>query len=328
VEKVWKPGEALCIQNREVPGGSTAMAYSDVQVYLVPFLILTSALPLGLLAGAPFGIGAVLLSAVSLYCSRRFVREFQNAHGDNHFIDEQVSRAWQSATLDELSAGIAHEINNPLGIIGQEIEWMQQVLRSDSLKELKDLDDCKDSLRVIAQQVDRCKEIVHKLLSLARETEPVIQCVDVNNLIDSMTDLVEREVSGKNIRIVRKLHPELPAVYSDPPLLRQVILNLLVNATQAIEKDGIISIATAAENGAVEIVVRDTGCGIPNENLDRIFTPFFSTKPQGKGTGLGLAICRGIIERLGGYISVTSDVGRSTAFTIHLPIKRCVQGET
>jgi signal transduction histidine kinase len=142
-----------------------------------------------------------------------------------------------------------------------------------------------------------------------------------------LTDLVEREVFEKNIKIVRKLHPNLPAVYSDPPLLRQVILNLLVNASHAIEKDGVIDVTTATENGAVEIIVRDTGCGIPNENLDRIFTPFFSTKPQGKGTGLGLAICRGIIERLGGYISVKSDVGRSTAFTIHLPIQRRVQGE-
>jgi two-component system NtrC family sensor kinase len=304
------------------------MVYRDLQVYVVPFLILVFAFPLGLLAGAFFGIGTVLLSAISFYYSWRLVRKLQKPNRDNHSIDEQVSRARQSATLDELSAGIAHEINNPLGIIAQEIEWMRQVLKSDSLKDLKELDDCKDSLREIAQQVDRCKEIVHKLLSLARETEPVIQCVDINNLIDSMTDLVVREVSDKNIRIVRKLHPDLPAVYSDPPLLRQVILNLLVNASHAIEKDGLISITTAAEDGAVEIIVRDTGCGIPNENLDKIFTPFFSTKPQGKGTGLGLAICRGIIERLGGYISVTSDVGRSTAFTIHLPIKRSVQGET
>jgi two-component system NtrC family sensor kinase len=304
------------------------MAYRYLQVYLVPFLILIFALPLGALAGTFFGIGAVLLSAISFYYSWRLVRKFRQPRRDNNSFDEQVCRAQQSASLDELSAGIAHEINNPLGIIAQEIEWMRQVLKSDSLKELKELDDCKDSLREIAQQVDRCKEIVHKLLSLARETEPVIQCVDINNLIDSMTDLVVREVSDKNIRIVRKLHPDLPAVYSDPPLLRQVILNLLVNASHAIEKDGLISITTTAEDGAVEIIVRDTGCGIPNENLDRIFTPFFSTKPQGKGTGLGLAICRGIIERLGGYISVTSDVGRSTAFTIHLPIKRCVQGET
>jgi len=303
------------------------MAYRDLQSYLVPFLVLISAVPLGLLAGPAFGIGAVLLSAVGFFQSWRLVRKFQTTDQEKRWIEEQVCRAQQFATVDELSAGIAHEINNPLGIIAQEIEWTQHVLKSDSLRNLKDLDDCKDSLREIAQQVGRCKEIVHKLLSLAREAEPVIQCVDVNHLIDSMTDLVEREVAEKNIRIVRKLKPDLPAVYSDPPLLRQVILNLLVNASHAIEKDGMISITTAAENGAVQIIVRDTGCGIPNENLHRIFTPFFSTKPHGKGTGMGLAICRGIIERLGGYISVTSDVGRSTTFTIHLPIQRRVQRE-
>ncbi|MBI4965629.1 MAG: two-component sensor histidine kinase [Desulfomonile tiedjei] len=304
------------------------MTTRDLHAYLIPALILLSAVPVGLLAGVSIGLGVALLAGAWFFHAWSLSRKSHGVDQANRCIDEQVCRAREFATVDELSAGIAHEINNPLGIIAQEIEWIQHVLKSDSLKGLKDLDDCKDSLREIAQQVDRCKEIVHKLLSLAREAEPVIQCVDINHLIESMTDLVEREVSDKNIKIVRNLQPDLPAVYSDPPLLRQVILNLLVNASHAIEKDGIISITTVAENGAVEIVVRDTGCGIPNENLQRIFTPFFSTKPQGKGTGLGLAICRGIIERLGGYISATSDVGRSTAFTIHLPIQRCVQGET
>ncbi len=119
----------------------------------------------------------------------------------------------------------------------------------------------------------------------------------------------------------------MPIVYSDPPLLRQVVLNLLINATHAIEKDGTITVTTKSnKNESVEIGVTDTGSGIPVENLNKIFTPFFSTKPHGKGTGLGLAICRGIIERLGGRISVTSDVGESTTFTIHLPIHREPEG--
>jgi two-component system NtrC family sensor kinase len=303
------------------------MILRDLQFYMIPILVLVSAVPLAMLAGATLAAGSVLLAIILFFHTRNVARDTQKIKGKARWIDEQLCRAEQFATVDELSAGIAHEINNPLGIIAQEIEWIQHVLKSDSLKDLKDLDDCKDSLREIGRQVDRCKEIVHKLLSLARETEPVIQCIDINNLIETMTDLVEREVSGKNIRIVRNLQPDLPAVYSDPPLLRQVILNLLVNASHAIEKDGLISITTAAEDGEVDIVVKDSGCGIPNENLDRIFTPFFSTKPQGKGTGLGLAICRGIIERLGGHISVTSDVGTSTAFTIHIPIQRRTQGE-
>jgi len=123
------------------------------------------------------------------------------------------------------------------------------------------------------------------------------------------------------------LEPGLPIVFSDPPLLRQVVLNLLINATHAVEKDGTITVTTKSnENKSVEIGVTDTGSGISEENLNKIFTPFFSTKPHGKGTGLGLAICRGIIERLGGRISVTSDVGESTTFTIHLPIHRESEG--
>ncbi len=187
--------------------------------------------------------------------------------------------------------------------------------------------DLRDSLREISIQVDRCKEIVHKLLNLAREMEPVIQGADINDLIEHMAALIEREAATKNIRVTKLLEPDLPIVYSDPPLLRQVVLNLLINATHAVEKDGTITVTTKSnENESVEIRVTDTGSGISEQNLNKIFTPFFSTKPHGKGTGLGLAICRGIIERLGGRISVTSDVGESTTFTIHLPIHRESEG--
>ena len=176
--------------------------------------------------------------------------------------------------------------------------------------------------------MDRCKEIVHKLLNLAREMKPVYQHVDINNLLESMTGLVEREAGAKtNVRIVRQFNGDLPPVYTDPPLVRQVVLNLLFNAVQAIERNGVVTISTQAKQDFVDITVEDTGCGIAEEHLPRIFTPFFSTKPQGKGTGLGLAICRGIIERLGGHISVTSEVGKCTTFTIHLPISGPTQGE-
>jgi len=151
--------------------------------------------------------------------------------------------------------------------------------------------------------------------------QPVIQLVDITDLIENLTGLVERvSKPNKNITVVRQFDGNLPLVYTDPPLLRQVILNLLVNATQAIDKEGTVTVVTQGLGDSVEIRVEDTGCGIPPEQLKKLFTPFFSTKRQGEGTGLGLAICRGIIERLGGSISVTSDVGRCTAFTIDLPV--------
>lgn len=298
------------------------MSYRDAKPYLLSFLILLAAVFLWSIADRLASIALAILAVVTFFQTKQLMGYVKKADEQRRIIDEQVCRVEKFSTVDELSAGIAHEINNPLGIIAQETQWIQQIFKSDSLKDIAELDDCKDSLREIGRQVDRCKEIVHKLLSLAREMEPVIQCVDVNSLIESMTDLVEREVRARNIKLERNLQAELPVVHSDPPLLRQVILNLLVNATHAIEKDGLITIATISGDHGVEIVVRDTGCGIPREQLQRIFTPFFTTKPQGQGSGLGLAICRGIIERLGGSISVKSEVGKSTAFTIHLPIDR------
>lgn len=302
------------------------MSYKDSKPYLISLLIFLTAIPLWFVADPLVSIAVGILAVATFFQTNQLMDYVKRADEQRRIIDEQICRVEKFTTVDELSAGIAHEINNPLGIIAQEAEWVQQVFKGDALKNLVELDDCKDSLREIVRQVDRCKEIVHKLLSLAREMEPVIQCVDVNNLIDSMTNLVEREVQARNIKLERNLQSDLPAVYSDPPLLRQVILNLLVNATHAIEKDGIITITTKSRNHDIDIVVRDTGCGIPRDDLQRIFTPFFTTKAPGHGSGLGLAICRGIIERLGGAISVNSDVGKSTTFTIHLPINRPLEG--
>jgi two-component system NtrC family sensor kinase len=173
------------------------------------------------------------------------------------------------------------------------------------------------------EQVDRCTEITRNLLDFARKREPVIQGVEVNRLIESMTMLVEKEGKHNNISIVRQYDKELPVIYSDAPQLRQVVLNFLTNAAHAIGKDGVITITTRLKNGdSVDIVIRDTGGGIPEENLQKIFDPFFTTKPPGQGTGLGLSICHGIIQRLGGRITVKSQMGQGTEFTITLPRSR------
>jgi len=303
------------------------MSYRDFHPYVLSSLILFTALPLAFAAGGFFALGAVMIAATAFFHTRNLLLATQIAEQRRRAADEQLCRTEKLSTVDEISAGIAHEINNPLGIIAQETQWIQHLLQSEPLKDAKTVGDLRDSLREISIQVDRCKEIVHKLLNLAREMEPVIQGADINDLIKNMVALIEREAATKNIRVTTLLEPDLPILYSDPPLLRQVVLNLLINATHAVEKDGTITVTTKSnENESVEIGVTDTGSGISKENLNKIFTPFFSTKPQGKGTGLGLAICRGIIERLGGRISVTSDVGESTTFTIHLPIHREPEG--
>jgi len=296
--------------------------------YASSILILFAAAPLAWSAGPVFAAGAVILAGISYLQARGMLAQIRRAEEESKALDEQICRIEKLSAVDELSAGIAHEINNPLAIIAQEAQWIQHLVEREPFKGLKEIADCRDSLNEIVTQVDRCKEIVQKLLSLARDMEPVIQGLNLNDLVSDMARILEKEIESKNVRITKDLERDLPLVYSDPPLLRQVVLNLLFNASHAIERDGEICLSTKKQGRhAVEITVQDTGCGIPKENIDKVFTPFFSTRSQGKGTGLGLAICRGIIERLGGSISVVSDAGKGATFTIRLPISRTPQGE-
>jgi two-component system, NtrC family, sensor kinase len=231
---------------------------------------------------------ALVLAVTSFLTAMRLTREIRKANEQRRHLDQQLIQSQKLAAIGELSSGIAHEINNPLAIIGQETEWMKQVMQGDGLQAPDAPDELRDSLREIVSQVDRCKEITHKLLDFARKKEPLIQGADVNKLIEDMARLVEKEATQKNIKLVRNYQKDLPRVQTDPPLLRQVVLNLLNNAAYAIGKDGDISISTSqSANNSVELVFSDTGCGIPKEQLDKIFDPFFTTKPPGKGTGLG-----------------------------------------
>ena len=292
-----------------------------VAPYLVALLILLAAAPMVYIGGALCGLVMVSLAILSFFTTRDLLNRAPTGNGPKPILDEQLLQTQRLASIGQLSAGIAHEINNPLAIIRQEAEWLQHLLKNDKLKDIQELQDFGDSLQVIVHQVDRCTEITGNLLNFARKREPVIQATDINKIIKDMTALVEKEARHSNIEIIKEFQPDLPAILSDPPLLRQVILNLLTNATQAIDKDGAVTITTAhSGSNGLKITVADTGCGIAPEHLSKIFDPFFTTKPEGKGTGLGLAICHGIIYRLGGAISVASEVGKGTTFTISLPL--------
>jgi len=156
---------------------------------------------------------------------------------------------------------------------------------------------------------------------MARELNVVIQQIDINEITKSVYDIVIRESSASNIRVNLSLDPYAPSILSDAPLLRQVLLNIVMNAIQAIGANGEINLRTKSQNKSwVDIEIQDDGCGICEENLEKIFLPFFSTKQETQGTGLGLAICRGIVEKLGGYITVTSKPNLGTIFTVRLPL--------
>jgi two-component system NtrC family sensor kinase len=289
--------------------------------YLPCLVMIGSAVALWI--DAPSSLVSLVLAAggvLALFSVRSLKSEIVRTAEQKCFLDQQLIQSQKLASIGELSSGIAHEINNPLAIMGQEVEWIRHLLREAEGGLGPSEGELKDSLQEIGRQVDRCREITHKLLDFARKKEPLIQSVDINRLVEDMARLVEREASLNNIRLERRYSEGLPPVLTDAPLVRQVVLNILNNATHAIQKDGTIAIQTGVEgDGGVEIRVSDTGCGIPKEYQDKVFDPFFTTKPPGKGTGLGLSICHGIMERLGGHITLESEEGRGTTFTVHLP---------
>ena len=291
--------------------------WSSLPVYGTALVLLILVFPLGFQMGLPYAAVSLLLAALSFVTVTQVLNQKARAEEQKAQSDEQLLQSQKLASIGELSAGIAHEINNPLAIIRQEAEWILHLHKKEIPTDLEEIKTC---LTEIVRQVDRAREITHNLLNFARRRQPVVQAVDLNRIIEDMALLVEKEAQHHHITIVQHLQPELPYITSDSPLLRQVVLNLLNNAIQAIGQDGTLTIITQmAENHQVMIQINDTGSGIPKEHLPQIFDPFFTTKPEGKGTGLGLSICHGIIEKLGGRISVASEVGQGSSFTIKLP---------
>ena len=227
---------------------------------------------------------------------------------------DQLIQSEKLASMGQLAAGVAHEINNPLGTV---------LLYADLLlREIPATDPRSGDLRMILDEARRCKGIVQALLNFARQNKVLAQTTDVNRLCREAIEEVERLPLFEKVRIIADLDPDLPQIQADPAQLRQVLSNLLSNAAEAMPEGGTITLGTryvSAGGDAVELTVQDTGCGIPEENLAKLFTPFFTTKPIGKGTGLGLAITYGIVKMHRGSIDVQSKVGVGTTFTIRLP---------
>ncbi|WP_045211205.1 sensor histidine kinase [Desulfonatronovibrio magnus] len=269
-----------------------------------------------------FGLGGSLLLILCLLSMKFLLRRVKLIDAEKELLDEQLIQSHKLASIGQLSAGIAHEINNPLAIIGEEAGWMQDILKRENMQGIPEHDELTDSLREISVQAGRCRKITHKLLSFSRKMDATLRKVDLNQLIDEVAALREKEATLYSIKFIRDYDETLPMILTDSSQVRQVLFNLINNAIDAIDKNGEIHLSTRKnKDSSVAITIRDTGTGIHQENLTRIFDPFFTTKEPGKGTGLGLSICHGIIEKLGGTIFVASKVGEGTTFTIRLPLE-------
>jgi len=229
---------------------------------------------------------------------------------------EQLIQAEKLTSLGQMAASIAHEINNPLAGVLVYTQLLSKKVAGDTLKEEEAL----DYLSKMEAEVSRCSRIIRNLLDFARQKELMLRLVDINQVIEQVLAMVGHQAQLQNIEVVKEFSPSLPKVMADFDQLQQVFINLTLNAIQAMPDGGKLTLRSSAVDGEVRIDVQDTGCGIPKENLNKLFTPFFTTKAKGKGVGLGLAVVHGIIERHKGRTKVQSEVGRGTTFSVYLGV--------
>ena len=267
-----------------------------------------------------FGAFGIVFAA--LYLSKRMVHRISMADQEKEMMDKQIIETGKLASIGSLAAGIAHEINNPVAIMVEEAGWIGDLLEEEEFSKSENLDEFERALKQIKTQGQRCKEITHKLLSFARKTDSRIQETQINDLVKELVALSEQRAKYSKVTIHTNLENNLPITYLAQSEMQQILLNLINNSVDAMEKKGgELTITTYSEEDGIGIKVSDNGPGIPDANLSRIFEPFFTTKPVGKGTGLGLSICYGIIQKMGGQIEVESVIDSGTTFHIRLPVQ-------
>lgn len=270
-----------------------------------------------------FIVGGVSIVMMAFMLSLRQVERIKEADRAKELMNQQVIETGKLASIGELAAGIAHEINNPVAIMVEEAGWIQDLLEEEEFAHSANLEEFARALKQINTQGKRCKEITHKLLSFARKTDARLQKFSINDLIKEVIGLSQQRAKYAKVTITPQLAANLPTIQASPSEMQQVFLNLVNNAVDAMEREGgEITVATSRKADHLVIEVADTGPGIPTANLDRIFDPFYTTKPVGKGTGLGLSICYGIIKKMGGDIRVHSAMNEGTTFTIEIPVSK------
>ncbi len=288
----------------------TADAFADLNK---TFMITTALMFIGL-------IGIVIMAFT---LSKTIVERVAKADAEKQMMSKKIVETGKLASVGELAAGIAHEINNPVAIMVEEAGWMGDLMEEETFEKSENRVEFERAIAQIKTQGKRCKEITHKLLSFARKTDTTIQEVNINALLEELVALSSQRAKYGMVEIQTNFQEDLSSLKASISELQQVFFNLINNAIDAMDPDGgTLTISSHQRGHALVIEVSDTGKGIPEANLDRIFDPFFTTKPVGKGTGLGLSICYGIIEKMGGKLEVDSTVGTGTTFSISLPFQK------
>lgn len=257
---------------------------------------------------------------VVVWLSRFLAGKFREADETRDAILSETEHSNKLASIGRLAAGVAHEINNPLAIIGEKAGLMQDLIGLD--QDFQHREKFLAQLASLQNAVVRARTITHRLLGFARRMETSLTLVQLNDILQDVLSFLEKDAAYRNIHIILQLQTDLPVIRADHGQLQQVFLNVINNAIDAIRNDGEIHITSRRENQTVMVAVSDTGPGIAPEILKNIFEPFFTTKgnEEKKGTGLGLSITYGLVQKMGGRIEVNSEIGVGTTFIITFPV--------
>ncbi|MCK5185749.1 MAG: HAMP domain-containing protein [Deltaproteobacteria bacterium] len=248
-------------------------------------------------------------------------RHLEKANRELQKSQEQIIQSEKMFAVGQLASGVAHEINNPLGSILTYIKLAIKKLDNySSDSNILEISQLKKYMATVEGEVNRCKGITRSLLDFSRVREPEMNVVDINDILNNALELVEHQLSEQRINLVKKVGSSTSKIVADSHQIQQVFINIILNAIHAMSEGGILEITTRKRSKSAEIVFKDSGCGIVDEDLPRIFTPFFTTKKVGEGTGLGLSVAYGIIENHGGEIIVKSKTGEGTTVIIMLPV--------
>ena len=227
-------------------------------------------------------------------------------------LEDRLRKTERLAELGTLASGMAHEIGTPMNVILGRAELLMRKAKDESTRR---------GLETIVTQVERITKIMNQLLSFARKRPSEQGGVDLVVAIGSVLDMLVEKFKNHNIHVVKDYVPDLPLVLADPDHISQVVLNLMLNACQAMPGGGTLTLSLCPKGDMIELSVQDTGTGIPEDQISKIFDPFFTTKAVGEGTGLGLTVVHGIILEHNGAIRVNSDPNQGTTFTISLPVR-------
>ena len=268
----------------------------------------------------------LIADAARAEAERRKRKELQQAYDELKQLQEQLIQSEKMACLGQIAAGVAHEINNPISGIMVYLHSLARDLENDQFDRKQALTFLNDS----KHELTRCSKIIKRLLDFSRQSQPMLALLNLDNILDESFSILDYRAKLQDVKMVYRIDSGLPLIEADSDQLKQVFLNLILNAIQAMPHGGHLDINATQANDKegptkntkmVRIDVEDTGCGIAKENIDKLFTPFFTTKEKGEGIGLGLAVAYGIIKRHGGDIRVKSSKGKGTTFSIFLESK-------